>query len=449
MSNNAGSNAQRLANLRAGNQQRTQQLMGHAAELAVESQDRADAVRPPSEPVAGGAAAADRQPEWSEPSEFGVDDPRSGCRYEWQVLRGSAQDAEISVEVLQAPFCAHILAGVPLLRGVRVRAGRGLRQPVLRLSIQPSEYFGESRQTLAELRSGQQTELRAVRLPYRPELFASRMGLVDLLLQVTLEDGGLTVFAGVHPLQLSPALTVPCLAATAEDALWLAATAIRPNATGLMPLVRRVGDVHRLLDAGGTLQGYHPIIKQLIEGGGGQTGVQVQSVVNTLQACCQTLHEHLAGYLICPPAVLPDVQRIRSAEEIFVSRHGNCLDYSVLTAGLLEALVLDPFLVLVPGHAIAGCLLVPSSLLPTAVDRRLPLISEFWSLEDLAEWCGGAVVFLECTAISEHSDLKTLQHLAWGALERAFAGVSIETAVAPVRVLSVRTARELGIQPIP
>jgi hypothetical protein len=94
-------------------------------------------------------------------------------------------------------------------------------------------------------------------------------------------------------------------------------------------------------------------------------------------------------------------------------------------------------------------LLVPSSLLPTAVDRRLPLISEFWSLEDLGEWCGGAVVFLECTAISEHADLKTLQHLAWGALEQAFAEVSVETEVAPVRVLSVRAARELGIQPIP
>ena len=106
--------------------------------------------------------------------------------------------------------------------------------------------------------------------------------------------------------------------------------------------MRRAGDVHRSLDAAGSLQGYHPIIKQLIEcGSGGQIGVHLQSVVNNLQACCQTLNEHLAGYLLCPPAVLPDVQRIRSAEEIFVSRHGNCLDYSVLTASLLEALVLE------------------------------------------------------------------------------------------------------------
>lgn len=87
------------------------------------------------------------------------------------------------------------------------------------------------------------------------------------------------------------------------------------------------------------------------------TGYQTRSanmVKQQMGAVYAALQELNLAY--CPPpASYEDAQRVRMADTVLEEKKGTCLDLSVLYCSCLESIGLNPLLVLVKGHAMAGC----------------------------------------------------------------------------------------------
>ena len=79
-----------------------------------------------------------------------------------------------------------------------------------------------------------------------------------------------------------------------------------------------------------------------------------------------------------PPSSFEDVgQRVRLIDQILEQRFGTCMDLSLLYAGLLEAMGLNPFLVMRSGHIFAGVWMVEDTFPepwtddPSQLEKRL------------------------------------------------------------------------------
>ncbi|MGM9568561.1 MAG: hypothetical protein ACI3XC_00615, partial [Phascolarctobacterium sp.] len=59
-----------------------------------------------------------------------------------------------------------------------------------------------------------------------------------------------------------------------------------------------------------------------------------------------------------PPASFESVQRVRLPHKVLEEHKGTCLDLSILYAACLEAAGLHPLIILIQGHAFAGCWLI-------------------------------------------------------------------------------------------
>jgi hypothetical protein len=439
MESGNSSNTDRLRGLRQGVQQRLNRLRGDAT-------DNPSVVVPHAAAPSFIAAKTD-----SEQPGFAPEDPRSDCVYERCDLHGPGSAIQVSLEILQHPCCAHLTAGVPILRNLQIRMGAGvkLRQPLIRLSVQPREVCGEWHSTPGSLSSGGAVLVRQIPLPFRAELFAARSGFVNLSVQAAVEDSGVTLFAATRSLRLFPAHTIPLTAGRHGDSCWMSAVSVRPDSPALLPLVKTSGDALQQLVGKASLEGYLPLQKQL-GSSAPKIGLDVKPIVDYVRAVCLALNQHLSGYVTSPPEVQPEWQRIRTAEELHISRHGNCLDYSVLTASLLEAIGLDPFVVLLPEHAIAGCSLVPLQWLGDPQLATLPLLTTVANQASLQKFCQPPFLFLECTALPTVGDLDKLVASGLQSLQVGLAkSVELAHRVQPVTVISIRAARRLGIQPIP
>jgi len=439
LAGNRPSNAERLRRFRESSQRRLNHLRGDVTD----SQSTVDpAVTIPAAPLFISATTSVEQPV------FSPEDPRSACVYDRCDLHSPGSAIQVSLEILQNPCCAHLAAGVPILRNLQIRlvAGAELRQPLIRLSVQPREVCGDWTNTPGALSSGGTVLVRQIPLPFRTALFAVRSGFVDLSVQAVVEDSGVTLFAATRSLRMFPAHTIPLTVGRHGDSCWMSAVSVRPDSPALLPLVRTCGDALQQMDGAACLQGYISLQQQL-EASPENTEVNLKPIVNAVHAACLALNQHLSGYVTAPPEVQPAWQRIRTTEEIHVSRHGNCLDYSVLTASLLEAIGLDPFIVMLPGHAIAGCSLVPQQWLGQATGATVPLLTTFSDERSLQTFCQQPVLFLECTLLPKVADLK---ELSTRGLESLKAGLTSSIASADglqsVTVISLRTARHLGIR---
>lgn len=371
--------------------------------------------------------------------------------YERCDLHGHGSAIQISLEILRQPCCAHLIAGVPILRNLEIRLGGGveLRQPLIRLSVQPREVCGEWLHTPGPLLSGGTLLVSEVHFPLRPELLAARSGIMNLSIQVSLENSGVTLFAATQSLRLLPAHTIPLTAGRHNDSCWMVAASVRPDSSALLPLVKTCGEALQQLAGVSSLEGYWPLRQQLAASTE-DARMDLHPILSYIQAACHALHHHLTGYVTSPPEVHAEWQRIRTVEELLISRHGNCLDYSVLTASLLEAIGLDPFVVMLPGHSIAGCSLVPQQWLGDSSSTALPLLTRLPDAASLQTFCDQPLLLIECTSLPGVAKLKELTSYGLQSLKVGLAQ-SNESADCsqPVTVVSMRAARRHGIQPIP
>ncbi|MBQ9807327.1 MAG: DUF3320 domain-containing protein [Ruminococcus sp.] len=87
------------------------------------------------------------------------------------------------------------------------------------------------------------------------------------------------------------------------------------------------------------------------------TGYQTRNpniVKQQMGALYAALQEQNIAYTM-PPASFEEAQRIRLPEAVAEGKAGTCIDLSVLYCSCLEAVGLNPLLVLINGHAFAGC----------------------------------------------------------------------------------------------
>ena len=436
------SNADRMRNLQQTVQQRIDRLRGDGKD------------RPSSGPAVASASTAPpfiSAGTGSSQVIFSPGDPRIGSVYQRCDLHGQGSAIQVSLEILRQPCCAHLMAGVPILRNLEIRLGTGveLLRPLIRLSVQPREVCGEWLHTPGSLSSGGTILVSEVQFPLRPELFAARTGFMNLSIQVTLEDSGVTLFAVTHSLRLLPAHTIPLTAGRHDDSCWMVATSVRPDASALLPLVKTCGEALQQLAGVSSLEGYSPLRKQLADSAG-DVRLNVHPILSYVHAACHALNHHLTGYVTSPPEAHAEWQRIRTIEELLISRHGNCLDYSVLTASLLEAIGLDPFVVMLPGHAIVGCSLVPQQWLGDASSLSIPLLTTFPDVASLQTFCDQPLLFIECTSLPGEADLDVLATHGLNALKAGLEqSIELANRLQPVTAVSIRAARHHGIQATP
>ena len=87
------------------------------------------------------------------------------------------------------------------------------------------------------------------------------------------------------------------------------------------------------------------------------TGYQTRNpniVKQQMGAIYAALQEQNIAYTM-PPASYEEAQRVRMPDAVLEGKSGTCLDLSILYCTCLEAVGLSPLLILIKGHAFAGC----------------------------------------------------------------------------------------------
>ncbi|MBR1432928.1 DUF4011 domain-containing protein [Ruminococcus sp.] len=111
----------------------------------------------------------------------------------------------------------------------------------------------------------------------------------------------------------------------------------------------------------------HPKVQEIISAAGvymkkwcgdpAFTGYQTRNpniVKQQMGAIYAALQEQNIAYTM-PPASFEEAQRIRMPDAVLDGKQGTCLDLAVLYCSCLEAVGLNPLLIMIQGHAFAGC----------------------------------------------------------------------------------------------
>ncbi len=137
-----------------------------------------------------------------------------------------------------------------------------------------------------------------------------------------------------------------------------------------------------------------------------------------------------------PPAHFEAIgQRVRLADAVLEQRLGTCLDMTVLYAAILEAMGLNPIMVLIKGHIFAGVWLVentfPDSIMddPSHLQKRMSKgINELLVVECTAMCAGKNIDFEKAVKSAENN---VANYADFGT------------------VIDVKRARAMGIRPLP
>lgn len=94
----------------------------------------------------------------------------------------------------------------------------------------------------------------------------------------------------------------------------------------------------------------------------------INRVRQMMAAIYNVIQARQITYVTVPPSFEEQGQRVRLPDKVLEQQMGNCLDMSLLYAACLEAAGLYPILVVIKGHAFAGCWLVKDTFTDAAVD---------------------------------------------------------------------------------
>ncbi len=173
-------------------------------------------------------------------------------------------------------------------------------------------------------------------------------------------------------------------------------------------------------------------------GDGSLDGYQSRSkdrVRKQMAAIYQAIAEMDIVYCTAPASFEPSGQRIRMADALVSGKMGNCLDMSLFYASCLESIGLNPLIVALEGHALAGAWLVDETFLDSAMDDSALLINRIRTGVD-------EINLVEATGMNKGKNLSFDQSVDWA--ERTLVqSPSFET------VIDVRRARSARILPMP
>lgn len=123
----------------------------------------------------------------------------------------------------------------------------------------------------------------------------------------------------------------------------LVAAFIMPNHPVLSGVLRKASEILDILGGGSALSGYQHDDTDFVR-------LQMKAVYMALK-------ELEITYISSPPSFFVTGQRVRLVDDVITRGLGTCLDTSILFASCLEAISLNPLVVLIEGHAFIGCFL--------------------------------------------------------------------------------------------
>ena len=199
------------------------------------------------------------------------------------------------------------------------------------------------------------------------------------------------------------------------------ASFVMPNLPEVIQLQQRAAQILKELTGDVSFSGYQQ---------GDKNHVRQQ-----MAAIYSAIYEQNIGYVKSPSSFLPLGQRVRTPQQVLSQKMGNCIEMAVLYASVAEACALNPFIVVVEGHAFAGVWLEENSF-------DINFLSDYAELaKQLAQGVNG-VEILECTAMNQGmgKNFEQATRIARGNLENpgAFIGV-----------IDVRRSHYFGILPLP
>ncbi|MGI6261830.1 MAG: DUF3320 domain-containing protein [Acutalibacteraceae bacterium] len=139
-------------------------------------------------------------------------------------------------------------------------------------------------------------------------------------------------------------------------------------------------------------------------------------------------------YCVAPASFEQDGQRVRLCGTIAEQKMANCLDLTLLYAGCLEAVGLYPLLILLKGHAFAGCWL-EKECFAECVQEDVSLLTKRMA-EGVNE-----IAAVECTAVTKGQSAAFEQ--ASIAAQKQLSGDAFEY------LIDVHRTRGSGIRPLP
>ncbi len=148
----------------------------------------------------------------------------------------------------------------------------------------------------------------------------------------------------------------------------------------------------------------------------GYQGKDPQRIVKMANAAYAAIQELNITYASLPPSFEDMGQRVRMITDIMDNRLGNCMDITLLYVALLEAMQLNPMMIMIDGHIFSGVWLIddtfpePYTDDPTQLEKRMTIgIDELIVVESTAMCAGKNIEFDEAIAIAkEHvSNYKT------------------------------------------
>jgi len=145
-----------------------------------------------------------------------------------------------------------------------------------------------------------------------------------------------------------------------------------------------------------------------------------------------TLRDLKLNYALPPKNFTGEGQNIRMVDTIVSSHTATCLDSTLLFASILEAIHLNPFIVLVPDHAFVGCWLSDENLGEATSNDGSVLVNKL--IAGKRRFC-----LIETTCICNSSDFMTACHVA---------EENAEQCKDQLTIVDVCSCRNLGIFPI-
>lgn len=157
-----------------------------------------------------------------------------------------------------------------------------------------------------------------------------------------------------------------------------------------------------------------------------------QEVLKQMKVIYEVIQEEKITYCY-PPANWDRGQRVRMPGFTLANKLGCCIDMAVLYASCLEAASLNPMVMILKGHAIAGCWLKQANFQETIVDDRETV--EVRSYNKLGE-----LAMVECTLMDNYAHNTSFEY-AVNCTDKNFANFEY--------VVDVTRARSGGIRPMP
>lgn len=183
-----------------------------------------------------------------------------------------------------------------------------------------------------------------------PTLFPSALHQVNELTRATLnvrvdelgENGVRIESHTTHPIWLLARTSAPLAVRDPASGKWVdhsryLGAFVTPNAPELIGFLRQAVELHPQK----RLAGY--------QGERSQVEPQVRAIFEALKRSAEI--QYVNSVLAFSPDTGASNQRVRLPRESLAQRQANCIDGTILFASLLEAVSLNPGLVIVPGHA--------------------------------------------------------------------------------------------------